>query len=69
MDIPELDCVFVTTHDPTSPYGNKSLGEPPVISQGPAIRNAIWDATGVKINTMPMTPKVLFSHFHKAGLI
>ena len=69
MDIPELDCAFVKTHDPTSPYGNKSLGEPPVISQGPAIRNAIWDATGVKINTMPMTPKVLFSHFHKTGLI
>jgi len=69
MDIPDLDCAFVETFDPTSPYGNKSLGEPPIISQGPAIRNAIWDATGVKINTMPMTPKVLFSHFREAGLI
>ncbi len=69
MDIPELDCAFIQTHDPTSPYGNKSLGEPPIISQGPAIRNAIWDATGVKIQTMPMTPKVLFSHFREAGLI
>ncbi len=56
------------THDPTSPYGNKSLGEPPTISQGPAIRNAILDATGVKINEMPITPKVLFRHFTEAGL-
>ncbi|HHD57440.1 MAG TPA: xanthine dehydrogenase molybdenum-binding subunit XdhA, partial [Desulfobulbaceae bacterium] len=69
VDIPDLESAFVDTFDPTSPYGNKSLGEPPIISQGPAIRNAIWDATGVKINTMPMTPKVLFTHFNAAGLL
>jgi len=69
VDIPDLESAFVETFDPTSPYGNKSLGEPPIISQGPAIRNAIWDATGVKINEMPMTPKVLFKHFKNAGLI
>ncbi len=68
VDIPELSHAFVETHDPTSPYGNKSLGEPPTISQGPAIRNAILDATGVTINEMPMTPKVLFRHFNEAGL-
>ncbi len=69
VDIPDLESAFVETYDPTSPYGNKSLGEPPIISQGPAIRNAIWAATGVKINEMPMTPKVLFKHFTKAGLL
>ena len=69
VDIPDLESEFVDTFDPTSPYGNKSLGEPPIISQGPAIRNAIWDATGVKINEMPMTPKVLFTHFRAAGLL
>ena len=68
LDIPELSHAFVEVPDPTSPYGNKSLGEPPTITQGPAIRNAIWDATGVKINEMPMTPKVLFRHFNEAGL-
>ena len=69
VDIPELTHAFVETFDPTSPYGNKSLGEPPAISQGPAIRNAILDATGVKINEMPMTPKVLFRYFSEAGLL
>lgn len=69
LDIPDLQSAFVETFDPTSPYGNKSLGEPPNISPGPAIRNAIWDATGVKINEMPMTPKVLFKYFREAGII
>ncbi|MEA2114825.1 MAG: xanthine dehydrogenase subunit XdhA [Thermodesulfobacteriota bacterium] len=69
MDIPDLQSAFIETFDPSSPYGNKSLGEPPNISPGPAIRNAIWDATGVKINEMPITPKVLFRHFREAGLI
>ncbi len=69
VDIPELSHAFVETPDPTSPYGNKSLGEPPTISQGPAIRNAILDATGVKINEMPMTPKVLYKYFKAAGIV
>ena len=50
-------------------YGNKALGEPPIISPPPAIRNAIWDATGVKINELPMTPHVLYRYFKKAGLL
>lgn len=68
VDIPDLDAAFVEKFDGTSPYGNKSLGEPPAISQGPALRNAILDATGVAINEIPMTPKVLFRHFQAAGL-
>ncbi len=69
VDLPELDCRFVSTSEPTSPYGNKSLGEPPIISPAPAIRNAILDATGVAINEIPITPKVLFRHLERAGLI
>jgi xanthine dehydrogenase molybdenum-binding subunit len=69
VDTPDLGCAFVETTEPTGAYGNKSLGEPPVISPGPAIRNAILDATGVAVNRMPMSPKALFTHFHDAGLI
>ncbi len=56
VDVPDIGCEFVETYEPTSGYGNKSLGEPPIISPPPAIRNAIWDATGVQINELPMTP-------------
>lgn len=69
MDTPEMGVAFVETHDPNSSYGNKSLGEPPIISPPPAIRNAILDATGIAINELPMTPQVLFKHFKKNGLL
>jgi xanthine dehydrogenase molybdenum-binding subunit len=69
MDIPDLTADFVETCEPTHPYGSKSLGEPPVLSPAPAIRNAILDATGVAINELPINPKTLFKHFKAAGLI
>lgn len=69
LDVPNMGCEFVETFEPTSGYGNKALGEPPVISPPPAIRNAILDATGVAINELPLTPQVLFKHFRRAGLV
>jgi xanthine dehydrogenase molybdenum-binding subunit len=69
MDVPDIGCGFVESMEPTSGYGNKALGEPPIVSPPPAIRNAILDATGVAINELPMTPKVLFRYFKAAGLI
>jgi xanthine dehydrogenase molybdenum-binding subunit len=69
IDLPDIGSAFVETFEPTARYGNKSLGEPPVITPPPAIRNALLDATGVAINQIPLTPQVLFYHFKKAGLI
>ena len=69
MDVPDLGADFVEPFEPTSPYGAKALGEPPIISPAPAIRNAILDATGVAINDLPMDPQNLFKHFKAAGLI
>ncbi|ANC40768.1 xanthine dehydrogenase molybdenum-binding subunit XdhA [Hafnia alvei] len=69
MDLPDLDCAFIETYEPQSAYGHKALGEPPIISPAPAIRNAIRMATGISINTLPITPKTLFAEFVQAGLI
>jgi xanthine dehydrogenase molybdenum-binding subunit len=69
MDIGDLKCDFVETNEPTSSYGNKSLGEPPIISPAPAIRNAILDAVGIKIDSLPITKHVLFKKFKEAELI
>jgi len=69
MDTPDIGAEFIETYEPTGPYGNKALGEPPAISPAPAIRNAILDATGVKFNQVPMTPQRLVEKFKAAGLI
>ena len=69
VDVPDIGCEFIETYEPTSGYGNKALGEPPIISPPPAIRNAIWDATGVQINELPITPHRLYQYFKKAGLL
>ena len=69
MDVPELRCLFVETDDPSGPYGNKALGEPPLIPPVPAIRNAILDATGVAFHEIPMTPERLVTRFAEEGLI
>lgn len=69
MDTPDLNALFVETDDPTGPFGNKALGEPPVIPVAPAIRNALLDATGVAVNSIPLNPEHLFTEFRRAGLI
>lgn len=69
MDTPDLHAAFVETYDPSAPYGNKSLGEPPAIPVAPALRNALLNATGVAVDALPMNPQNLVEAFTKAGLI
>ena len=69
MDTPDLQAAFVEVPDPTGPYGNKALGEPPAIPGAPAIRNAVLHATGVAIDSLPLSPQKLVEAFAAAGLI
>ncbi len=69
LDQPDLDAAFVELCDPSGPFGNKALGEPPAISPGPAVRNAVLQATGVAFNTLPLSPQKLVEGFVQAGLI
>jgi xanthine dehydrogenase molybdenum-binding subunit len=69
MDHPRLAVEFIENREPSSPYGTKALGEPPTVPGASAIRNAVLYATGVAINTIPLTPHVLFAEFKKANLI
>ena len=69
MDIPPIETAFVETYEPSGPFGNKALAEPPTIPQAPAVRNALLHATGVGIRVLPMTPQNLVHEFIKTGLI
>lgn len=66
VDLPDLECGFVETYEPQSAYGHKSLGEPPIIAPAAAIRNAVRMATGISVNTIPLTPKRLYQEFVNA---
>ncbi len=69
MDTPELKVEFIQLQDPTGPFGNKALGEPPAIPVAPAIRNAVLQATGVAVDALPMEPQKMVTAFQTAGLI
>ena len=69
MDTPDLNALFVELDDPTGPFGNKALGEPPAIPVAPAVRNAVLNATGVAVDSLPMDPQKMVKHFKEAELI
>ncbi len=57
LDMPEHETILVELGDPTGPFGAKSVGESGLFLQAPAIANAIYDAVGVRMRDVPMTPE------------
>jgi len=57
LDVPRITSVIVEDPDPIGPLGVKGIGEPAMIPTIPAIMNAIYDAVGVRITTLPATPE------------
>lgn len=55
-DIPMITTYLVEDPEPLGPYGAKGVGEPAVIATAPAILNAIYHATGVRVRFVPATP-------------
>ena len=56
LDVPELASFIVESLDPEGPYGAKEAGEGPLHSSIPAVVNAVYDAVGVRIDTLPLSP-------------
>jgi 4-hydroxybenzoyl-CoA reductase subunit alpha len=56
MDTPELHALIVESVDPEGPYGAKEAGEGPLHPSIPAIANAIYDAVGVRLDSLPFSP-------------
>lgn len=55
-DSPEVKTIIVETIDPNGPFGAKEAAEPINVAIIPAIANAIYDAIGVRIQSLPITP-------------
>ena len=55
--MPDHEAILVELGDPTGPFGAKSVGESGLFLQAPAIANAIYDAVGIRMREVPMTPE------------
>jgi len=68
LDLPMIDTVIVEVANPNHPYGVRGVGEVPIVPPMAAISNAIYDAIGVRMNDLPMSPdKVLEALWAKEG--
>jgi CO/xanthine dehydrogenase Mo-binding subunit len=57
LEMPQIECVVLEVPSSNGPYGVKGLGEMTANSPIPAIVNAIYHATGVRIDELPVTPE------------
>ena len=56
-DMPPLQHAFADSYEPTGPFGAKGLGELNMDPTAAVINNAIFDAVGVRVKTLPITPE------------
>jgi CO/xanthine dehydrogenase Mo-binding subunit len=54
---PEIHAFVLEDPEPSHPVGAKGIGEPSLVGAAPAIANAICDAVGARVRTLPMTPE------------
>jgi putative selenate reductase molybdopterin-binding subunit len=57
LDMPKMTTILVEDTEYTGPFGAKSAGEVPTNGMAPAVANAIEDALGIRIRSLPITPE------------
>ncbi len=67
LDMPQMTTILVEDPEPSGPFGAKSAGEVPVNGAAPAIANAIFDAIGVRIRDLPITPEKILAALDRQG--
>jgi CO/xanthine dehydrogenase Mo-binding subunit len=65
LDAPPITALYIEKPDHTGPFGAKGIGEAPIIAPGPAIANAVFDATGLQVKEIPITPEKLWRAINK----
>jgi CO/xanthine dehydrogenase Mo-binding subunit len=56
LEMPDVETFLVETDDPEGPFGAKEVGQGPLLPVIPAVANAIYDAVGVRVDEVPISP-------------
>ena len=65
LDMPNVKTIIVESNEPNGPYGAKEVGEGAIMPTIPAILNAIYDATGVRVIELPVSSERLYMSLRK----
>lgn len=57
LEMPEVETYLIEDPDPNGPFGAKEVGQGPLLPMMPAVANAIYDAVGVRVDEVPITPE------------
>jgi 4-hydroxybenzoyl-CoA reductase alpha subunit len=60
MEMPDVVTYLIEDPDPNGPFGAKEVGQGPLLPIMPAVANAVYDAVGVRIDEIPVTPDKVF---------
>ena len=59
-EVPEIEAILVPTYEPSGPFGAKAAAEIPMDGVAPAVANAVFDAVGVRVRDLPLTPEKIW---------
>ena len=65
VDMGKIEVDFAPSYEPTGPFGAKSIGEVVINTPGPAIADAVYNATGLRFRTLPITAEQVYMGLHK----
>lgn len=65
LDMPEIEAVFIPSHEPTGPFGAKATAEIPINAPAPAVVNAVYNACGVRLREIPIRPELVLQEFRR----
>jgi carbon-monoxide dehydrogenase large subunit len=66
-EAPELVSLLIEKPNPDGPFGAKGMAEEPIVAVAPAIANAVYDATGVRVRSLPITPEKILKGLREGG--
>jgi 4-hydroxybenzoyl-CoA reductase alpha subunit len=61
LEMPDVVTYFVEDPDPSGPFGAKEVGQGPLLPIAPAVANAIFDAVGVRVDEVPISPDLVLA--------